>query len=296
MPLGQSEQIAFFTDIDDTLIARNGDPALIRAAHVLRGRLTGMRSLLVLATGTEFGAVKKRLQTGEIPSADAAICAVGTDIWQHSLGHWQRDRDYAALLESTGYRKPEVTLRAARFMRESPRGYGLTFQPHPVGPQKVSLHFMASHTDAAMLAGQARKYFAPFKIIVCEEIHHNATLPADVPKRKFCLDIVPATKADAITYLVNKLGITGGFKAGDSGNDVDMLLYPDNLVPILVGGYKPEAYAAIRAELTDDGGGPLHTLKDGRRIYIETDPNRIAAASLLHAIQTLSDPVGVPGK
>ena len=227
------------------------------------------------------------MKDGELPLADAVVASVGTDIWLRNGKTWQQDKAYVALLERSGFKKSEVTLAASQFIAQARPGYELAFQQLGAGNDlKVSLHFMATHQDAAMLAQQASKFFAPFKVISCEEIHFNAALPEGTRRFKFCLDIVPSTKADAVSYLVNSLHIEHGFKAGDSGNDVDMLLNPDVLQPILVGGYKPEAHAAITQELTADSKGPLHTLLDGRRMYIEAG-ERKAAESLAHAIQLL---------
>lgn len=276
-----------FTDIDDTLIASGKHARLLKAAHELHAQLQADETALILVTGTTFQSVHMRIANGELPLPDAVISSVGTDIRIRHGENWQRDTSYMELLERSGYKKSEITLSANQFMQQSRPGYRLSFQQQAPGNDlKVSLHFMASHKDAAMLAQQAREFFAPFKVIVCEEIHHNATLPADTRRIKFCLDIVPATKADAVSYLVNRLGIEQGFKAGDSGNDVDMLLNPDVLQPILVGGYKPEAHATISMELTGNATGPLHTLRDGRTMYIESGERR-AAESLAHAIRLL---------
>lgn len=276
-----------FTDIDDTLIARGNHARLLKAAHDLHGQLQADQTALILVTGTTFDAVHARIVEGELPLPDAVVASVGTEIWLRNGKHWQRDDAYAQLLERSGYKKSEVMLAASQFIAKTRAGYELTFQQlGPGNDAKVSLHFMASHKDAAMLAHQASNFFAPFKVIMCEEIHTNATLPADARRLKFCLDIVPATKADAVSYLIHSLHIRQGFKAGDSGNDVDMLLNPDGLQPILVGGYKPEAHATIVQALTPESTGPLHTLRDGRRIYIEPGERR-AAESIAYAINLM---------
>ncbi|HKX72407.1 MAG TPA: HAD family hydrolase [Candidatus Saccharimonadales bacterium] len=282
---------ALFTDIDDTLIERGGDPTLRQEAHQLRDDLAAEGSDLILVTGLQFQAAQTRIDSGEIPLPDGIISSVGTDIWLRQDDQWRQDQEYADWLVGTGYKCAAVMLETMRFIRESPASYELTVEQKPSPePYKISLNFMANHTDAAMLAQQARVFFPRFKIVTCEEIHFNATLPPGAERRKFCLDIVPATKADAMVYLIGKLGITAGFKAGDSGNDVDMLLNPDALTPILVGGYKKEALTAVQSELADHTIGPIHVLKDGRRIYIE-DTDAIAAASLRRAIRLLGGPV-----
>lgn len=276
-----------FTDIDDTLIARGNHTRLLQAAHDLHAQLQAQNTALVVVTGTTFDAVHARITDGELPMPDAIVASVGTDIWLRHGTKWQRDAGYQRLLTQSGYKKSEVMLAASQFIAKTRTGYELTFQHlGPGNDAKVSLHFMASHKDATMLAQQASNFFAPYKVIMCEEIHANAALPPDARRRKFCLDIVPTTKADAVSYLIHSLHIGQGFKAGDSGNDVDMLLNPDSLQPILVGGYKREAHDTISQALMPTSTGPLHTLQDGRRIYIENGERR-AAESIAHAIGLL---------
>jgi hydroxymethylpyrimidine pyrophosphatase-like HAD family hydrolase len=286
IPLGHFKT-ALFTDIDDTFIARGKPARLLQAAHDLHVQLQTDNTALILVTGTTFEAVQARIVDGELPVPEAIIASVGTDIWLCHGTTWQQDKKYVQLLQQSGYKKSDVMLAASQFIAKTRAGYELTFQQlGPGNDAKVSLHFMASHKDAAMLAHQASNFFAPFKIVMCEEIHANATLQNDARRRKFCLDIVPATKADAVSYLINTLNIRHGFKAGDSGNDVDMLLNPDGLQPILVGGYKREAHDTISPLLTPGSTGPLHTLQDGRRMYIESGERR-AAESIAYAITLL---------
>jgi hydroxymethylpyrimidine pyrophosphatase-like HAD family hydrolase len=288
VPSAKPKRLALFTDIDDTLIARDGSAELLQAAQKVGQFLAEHDILFVLVTGTEYGAVKKRIAAGEIPMPNGIIGAVGTDIWLRSGGSWQRDEAYQDWLKDTGYNKSKVTLRAGEFIQQAPASYQLSFEQLPPSSKfKVTMNFMASPADAAMLTQQVRETFADFKVIVCQEIHFNATLPADATVFKYCLDIVPATKADALSYLVHQLGITGGWKAGDSGNDVDMLLNPDPLVPILVGGYKPEALAEVEPLLKLSSlDGPIRELQDGRPFYLE-DSTKRAAQSILRAIELL---------
>jgi len=86
--------------------------------------------------------------------------------------------------------------------------------------------------------------------------------------KKYCLDILATTKSGAVQYLRQLLGITRGIIAGDSGNDVDMLLESSPLTAVLVGGYEPYARSAIEAAANHG-------------VYVDQDLKRQAAESIL---------------
>lgn len=277
---------ALFTDIDDTFIDRAGRPAALQAARDVREHTAKNNMSLVLVSGLAFDAIQARIVTGEIPEPEAIMAAVGTDIWlRQPNGKWLHDDFYTAKLQTTGYDQANVRLKATQFIAAHP-GHELQLDPHGFGAHKVSLNFMGDGAVVAQLADAARATFPNFKIVTCQEIHYNATLSPGAGALKFCLDIVPATKADALQYMLDALKIQAGFKAGDSGNDADMLLNPDSLLPILVGGYKPELLAAVAPCIANKSGAPFYELQNGQRMYVETNPNLVAAQSILHAIQT----------
>ncbi|HSE60872.1 MAG TPA: HAD family hydrolase [Candidatus Saccharimonadales bacterium] len=279
---------AIFTDIDDTLIdsARRSRP--IAAAWELREWADLNTCPIILVSGADFASVLVRLNMGEVPPVEAVIGAVGTELWlrQSEDGSWVHDRHYDKLMRASGFDRTAVAAQAAALMNElndhSPELI-LTFQRTPEHLHKVSLYFFAEDEDVTFVAKEFQRAFPTYHVITCKEIHYNALLPEGSEVQKYCLDIVPATKQTAITYLIEQLGITEGYKAGDSGNDVDMLLNPDPLLPILVGGHKSEARAALEQELRHKRPGLIQYLKDGRPIYIENG-ERVAAQSILHAL------------
>jgi hydroxymethylpyrimidine pyrophosphatase-like HAD family hydrolase len=279
---------ALFTDIDDTLIDRAKRAHLIAAAWELRDWANTHHCPIILVSGVDFTGVLARIKVGGIPPAEAVIGAVGTELWlRQPDDSWVRDRQYDQLVRASGYSRHQVTTKAAILAAELNSHYPelrLQFQALPDHLTKVSLHFFAEDGDVWQIAQEFQREFPAYHIVTCREIHYNALLPADAAVVKHCLDIVPATKQTAITYLIDRLELTHGYKAGDSGNDIGMLLNPDPLLPILVGGYKAEALQAISQELTLHRPGVIQYLKDGRPIYIENG-DRLAAQSILHATQ-----------
>lgn len=282
---------AIFTDIDDTLIDRAHRSRPIAAAWELREWADATSCPIILVSGVDFATILTRLTMGEIPAAEAVIGAVGTELWlRQPDGGWLHDREYDRLVRSSGFDRETVRQQATALITElnehSP-DLRLTFQRLPGHLRKVSFHFFAEENDVQLVAKEFRRTFPAYYIITCREIHYNSLLPADSALQKYCLDIVPASKQTAITYLIDKLGLTEGYKAGDSGNDIDMLLNPDPLMPILVGGHKAEALQAVEQELRLRRPGLIQYLKDGRPIYIENG-DRLAAQSILHALRMVT--------
>lgn len=279
---------ALFTDIDDTFLHRAGDQNALRAAHVVRDRTRQTETPLVFVTGLRADEVLQRIDARKLPAPEIIVGSVGTEILLRlSNDAWQPDDVYGEFLLAKNY-DAEAVKQAIKKLQVrpdlAPYELQLQFDPNGFGPYKTSLHFFGDDAVAQYVQAEAQAAFPDYKIVVCKEIHYNASLPPDDTRLKYCLDIVPATKADAVTYLINALGIKAGFKAGDSGNDTEMLLQPDPLLPILVGGYKSEALDAIAPYVVGDGDDSLFTLRDGRPIFIETG-DRLAAQSIVYAME-----------
>jgi len=280
---------ALFTDIDDTFLHRGGDHKALRAAHAVRDFTRQAEIPLVFVTGLSVDEVLQRIDAHKLPAPEIIVGSVGTEMaLRLNNNAWQPDDMYGDLLLAKNYDAAVVKKVVEQFIAEPHfASYDLQLNPNGFGAYKTSLHFMGDDAVAEFVRVEAQTAFPDYKIVVCKEIHHNATLPPDATRLKYCLDIVPATKADAIAYLIDALGVKAGFKAGDSGNDAEMLLSPDSLLPILVGGYKSEALDAIAPYVIDDGNDSFFTLRDGRRIFIETS-DRLAAQSILYAMRARS--------
>ena len=80
--------------------------------------------------------------------------------------------------------------------------------------------------------------FKKLRVVICEEIGYSQD-PTHVgeARKKYCIDVLPVTKADVVNYLQEVLGIDAMVVAGDSGNDKDMLTGAGDLA-IRVGGAK----------------------------------------------------------
>lgn len=278
---------ALITDIDNTLY-RAGHDGAMKAAWNLHGKAANAPYPIIAVTGGDYDQlVRGRLESKELPVLDVLVTSVGTEIrYLLPNGAYQKDQVYEKKLKDTGYDRLFVVKKAHQLIvEEMANGAEVMFQ-NPTEeakylatpdltylPYKVGLHFFAEDNDDH-IANRFKHQFPGLKIIVCEEINHNATLKPSDKHKKYCLDIMPATKADAVNYLIEKLRLDQGVVAGDSGNDIDMLLEtPKSFVAVAVGGHKAELKAALDAHKAAN--------KNHKPIFIDTDDNRMAAQTLL---------------
>lgn len=274
---------ALITDIDNTFYHRSHRDAAA-AAWGLRKRATAAPYPIIAITGADFEHVHRRMESGELPLLEAIVGNVGTDIWLlEQNGAFVRDRTYAELLGASGYDRREVVRtvklllpifhkRGIRIQFQDPdREAALLVYPDPdYLPYKVSLHFFGDDQTVQQVQEVYAREFPEYSVVICEEIHRNALITPNDQFKKYCLDILPATKADAMQYLIASFNVQRGVVAGDSGNDIAMLLKtPDDFIAVAVGGHKPELRTALEAQTA------------GRPIFIDTDQRRRAAQTLL---------------
>lgn len=283
------ERSALFTDIDNSWY-RPDNPAAVEAAWELRERATTAPYPIIAVTGAGFDElVWPRIESGALPRPEVLVSSVGTDIRFLLLNdQFIKDEEYEQWLKNIGYDRLEV-LRAVNQLLPQLRADGseISFQetekeaaylesPDPsYQPYKVSMHFFGDDSEVQDTAVFFRDEFPRFKIVTCEDIHHNATLPPEALRKKYCLDIVAANKADAVNYIIKRLRLVRGAIGGDSGNDIDMLLdTPEQFIAVAVGGHKAELKAALEAHKATFGD--MH-----KPIYIDTHDDRQAAQTLL---------------
>lgn len=278
---------ALVTDIDNTLY-RAGHKDAVQAAWDLRAKASEAPYPIIAVTGGDYEQlVRARIENHELPVLDVLVTSVGTEIrYLLADGTYQKDEGYDKLLQDTGYDRLAVVKRAQElFTAETARGREVMFQDPEAEavyiakpdrsylPYKVGLHFFANDEGKEM-ASIFRSEFKDLKIVVCEEINYNTTLKPSEKRKKFCLDIMPATKADAVNYLIKKFNIEQGVVAGDSGNDIDMLLEtPKSFVAVAVGGHKTELKHALETNKANN--------KNHKPIFIDADDRRLAAQTLL---------------
>lgn len=303
---------ALFTDVDNTFFRIGKEKAM----RTVEDRAEKMEVPIVAVTGNDFkNLYEKRIKTGELPYFDVIIGAVGTEIWslhkdKSGKLSYKKDEYYDKLLKSGGFQREEMMMKSLEmindlkekwpeakldFQKPELEQQWLTEKSAEVQPYKISFHFFANEEEkVSEITDIASRNFPSQPIVVCEEINYNQNIALGDKNKKYNLDILPATKKDAIKYLSNLIGLEQGIVAGDSGNDIDMLLDEDKMVAVLVGGYKKEAKDAVERAIVRRKPGRRSFQKivhpDGtvKVIYVEPESDkRQASESILRAAEIL---------
>jgi hydroxymethylpyrimidine pyrophosphatase-like HAD family hydrolase len=291
---------ALFSDIDNTFYRKDRAETSLE----LSKQADSLSYPCVAVTGNNFGAIERRIESGELPDFDGIVGAVGNEIWLKQISKdeqgkpvYVKDEEFERLLILGGFDREQIAHKAASMLdqiRDMAPESEFDYQPSTkdaeikylagekveVQPFKVSFHFLASSDqEIDNLMKEVSATFPDQKIVMCEEIGYNSKVGEGEPL-KYCVDIVAATKADAVNYLTRILEVKRGLVAGDSGNDLNMLLENDiNMEGITVGGYKPEVARELdKITVSKSGSGTFRKVigEDGvpRRMYIEPDQNK----------------------
>lgn len=303
----KDDRVALFTDIDNTF-ARKG----FEGASLELEKRSGEESVPIVAvTGNYFSVVMKRILSGELPPFQAIASSVGTEIWllkgvsEDGTPEYVKDTVFQESLEKSGYVRNELvevsekvildfekTHPDWKFDFQSPeKELDLKTNPDDEYRFKISFFAYLSDEDVSAMVAELQEKFPKQQVVVCEEINYNKTLSPDAKIKKFCIDILPITKAGAVRYMSKVANVDQGLVAGDSGNDIDMLLNSGELDAVLVGGYKQEAKDALDKTVIEKKGKRSFRKvvgNDGRvkSVYIEQG-DRVAAESILRSAEIL---------
>lgn len=255
---------AIFGDIDNTLY--RGDRHY--SAWELYEDAQKMSVPIISVTGNDYHSVQKRIDSGQLPPYDIIAGEVGTDIWvlhKDSNGNifYTQDQNYQNHLVNIGFDRQTIALQFSNII-ESYRRYNPNFmldyqdavkenelaylkgQTVLVQKFKLSGYYVAkSEEESKQLTKFVSDKIPNIKVVTCEEIGYNEENPNSLLK-KYCIDLLPITKAGAVNYLCDLLRVEAGVVAGDSGNDSDMLINSRPFLhSIAVGKRKSELTEAI---------------------------------------------------
>lgn len=301
---------ALFTDIDNTFHKAGKENAMAYLTEKVKEKNVP----IIAVTGNDFNGVNRRIESGELPYFQVIAGSVGTEIWilhksEDGKYEYKKDEYFEKLLIEEGFEREELVKKSldlikvfsvkfpeSRFDFQMPdvESAWLADKAVKCQPFKISFHFFADQQSLEKVSQIAQEYFPGQSVIICEEINYNSKLSPDEAVKKYCLDILPVSKGDTVNYIAKLADIRQGIVAGDSGNDVDMLLHSGRLNSVLVGGYKPEAEKYLGEAITVKKEGKRSFQKivqpDGsiKAIYIEPEPGRRQAAeSIKRAVEIL---------
>jgi sucrose-6-phosphatase len=205
------------TDLDRTLIPNGAQDESPQARHRFASLAGHPDVTLAYVTGRHLALIQQAIHDFALPTPNFAIADVGATIYQVVGAEWQRWSVWDAHIAPDWGHASHADLR--RLLRDIRM---LTLQePAKQAPHKLSFYAPAQ-TDARDVVAQIQTIFSS------EDIRANLIWSIDEATQQGLLDILPAhaNKRHAIEFLMAALGFNSERTvfAGDSGNDLDVLL------------------------------------------------------------------------
>ncbi|MBU0594945.1 MAG: HAD-IIB family hydrolase [Gammaproteobacteria bacterium] len=205
------------TDLDRTLIPNGPQPESPLARERFKRLVSNNKVTLAYVTGRHRALIKQAIVEFGLPQPDFAIADVGSTIYQTDATGWHQWKawdeqiapDWCGLSHDELHKLlsgfPELSLQE----REKQNRHKLSF-------------YIPLETDAQNLIGEMETRLKQ------ANIRANLIWSIDEPARIGLLDILPASanKLHAIHFLMQQKGFghNNTVFAGDSGNDLDVLL------------------------------------------------------------------------
>ena len=229
------------TDLDRTLIP-NGEAPESAAARPLFRLLSALPEVrLVYVSGRDRSLVEQAIAEFELPMPEHVIADVGATIYDLDGSAWQRSYAWENEISPDWAGLDGPRLHALLADTE-----GLRLQePQKQGRFKLSYYTpLVWNQTAARVTIESR--------LQAMNVHANLIWSVDEAAEVGLLDILPASanKLHAIEFLATGLGLAHAdiLFAGDSGNDIDVLISP---VPsVLVANASDE----LRRQVLEAGG------------------------------------------
>lgn len=294
--------IVIFADLDDTFY----HPEVPNVSQQLYTYCQEKKWPIVILTGNSFNGVMAKISNGILPAFSVIVGHVSTDMWIQDAQNpltYRQDTDFEEYIRQRKFDRGQIIEKGFNLIQtqqkklpefafqntEAERKFIKTRVTQE--PYKVSFFLTASSVaKVARIKTILENHFKPYTVLISDHTAYNRTQKKKWPK-KFCLDILPLSKGDAVNYLARLLAIKKGIVAGDSGNDIQMLMdTPPQLLSVLVGGSKAEALAAIRkATISHDTHQPgirviVNARGSKKLCYVEPDTSRRGPESILKAL------------
>ena len=207
------------TDLDRTLIP-NGSQPESSGARELFSRLVRLDAVkLAYVSGRHRALIETAILQYRLPVPDVAIADVGSTIYRIDQGEWQRWREWDDEIAGDWQGRSGEALHS---MLSDISQLRLQEQEKQ-NRHKLSYYLPLGRNHQALMAEIETR----FRI---RKIKANVIWSIDEAKSMGLLDILPASanKLYAITFLMQHLGYDNKQTvfAGDSGNDLDVLLSP----------------------------------------------------------------------
>jgi len=240
------------TDLDRTLIPNGTKPESPEAMEKFKRLVSCEEVTLAYVTGRHLALIERAIVEFDLPQPDFAIADVGTTVYRIDSSGWLQSEEWDAhiapdwhgLTHDELYRLLSVFPALRLQEKEKQNRHKLSF-------------YVALENDAQALLSEMKER------LIQADIRANLIWSIDEPTGTGLLDVLPAraNKLHAILFLMQQQGFRheDTVFAGDSGNDLDVLLsaIPAVLVANADAEVKSKAAKANKDTLYISNGGFL---------------------------------------
>ena len=222
------------TDLDRTLIP-NGAVAESPGARAHFANLASQPYVtLAYVSGRNLAQIEEAIQTYQLPTPNFAITDVGSSIYQHKFNGWQSWRawDVRIGLDWAGSSAAHISSLLADLGE-------LRLQE----PEKQAEHKLSFYTPLSASATKLQRVIG--QRLAQHGVQANVIWSVDEETQLGLVDILPARagKRQAVEFLMRARGFSREqtIFAGDSGNDLDLML--SDIPAVLVANAHPDVKA-----------------------------------------------------
>ena len=231
------------TDLDRTLIPNGHQPESPHARNLFSRLMQNRDIKLAYVSGRHLALIEQAMDEYQLPMPDFIVADVGSTIYQRQSDGWQQWQAWGDEIASDWQGRsheslcsllaayPDLQLQETEKQNTHKLSYYLPLQLNHMG---VISDIRAS--------------------LEHEQIQANLIWSIDELQNIGLLDILPASanKLHAINFLMQqeKFDLQHTVFAGDSGNDLDVLLSP--VQSVLVANADPEVRAAVQSAFPDN--------------------------------------------
>jgi sucrose-6F-phosphate phosphohydrolase len=238
------------TDLDRTLIPNGTQPGSPASMDMFKRLVNCEEVTLAYVTGRHIALIEQAIAEFDLPQPDFAIADVGTTIYRIDSSGWQQSDewdaqiapDWRGLTHDELYRLLSVFSALRLQEKEKQNRHKLSFY----APLEID-------AKALIAEMEARLRYA--------EIRANLIWSIDETAGRGLIDVLPASanKLHAIRFLMQQQGFSheNTVFAGDSGNDMDVLL--SDVRAVLVAN----AEAEVKSKATKANKDSLYISKGG---------------------------------
>jgi len=226
------------TDLDRTLIPNGDQPESPNARAKFKQLVNRKEITLAYVTGRHRALIEQAIAEFDLPLPDFAIADVGTTIYQVDSSNWKLREDWDAQIAPDWHGLTHDSLYALLSVFPALR----LQEKEKQGRHKLSF-YVPIDTDYKRLLNEM------LARLDNSDIKANLIWSIDEKEKRGLLDILPvsANKLHAIRFLMQQTGLdqNNTLFAGDSGNDMDVLL--SGIPSVLVGNASTDVQRAANS-------------------------------------------------